>query len=157
MKILDLDITRACLNKISDAEIESFDATIWQSIIPDKVRSPMLYRQDQIRRETESLIYDYQRQVKDKGLELGRDHEALFEDDIFWFGRAKDGVFPGYVNGDRMLIIGDAGVDMPIGLYYLQGTGEEPMVVYFNNDLLWVQIANSLDDFLSKIKLFDED
>jgi hypothetical protein len=56
-----------------------------------------------------------------------------------------------------MLIIGDAGVDMPIGLYYLQGTGEEPMVVYFNDDLLWVQIANSLDDFLSKIKLFDED
>ena len=148
MTIFNFELPKSLI-KIHQQDTFIIDQKLWQKMFPDEIRTPYLYSFKEIHRETESIRSDFYDQVLSQNIKLGDNNEHLYPSDIFWFGRKEKNIVPGYINGNKILLIGEIGPDMIIGLYY---NDKEPSVVYFTNDLLWVELASSFDEFLQKIQ-----
>lgn len=152
MKILDKTVPPVLVSVLNSNWRDRINLKRWQEFFPDEVRALWLYSLDGIKGETKSFLEHYHEQVLSKNLVLGGDFSTLFDDDVFWFGRKIEGVHPGFVDARNVLIIGEIGLEMMIGLDYSK-SHENPSVVYFNNSLLWVEVSPNLDSFLEEVGL----
>jgi len=152
MKILDKTVPLALVSVLNSNWRDRINLKLWQELFPDEVRAPWLYSLNGIKGETKSFLEDYHEQVLSKNLMLGGDFRTLFDDDVFWFGRKVEGVHPGFVDARNVLIIGEIGLEMMIGLDYSKSQ-ENPSVIYFNNSLLWVEVSPNLELFLKGVEM----
>lgn len=150
MIISDKSVPINLLSVLETGWQDRVDIELWQKLFPDPVRKPWLYSVEGIKGETEAFLDDYGQQVLNNNFLIGDDFREYFIDDVFWFGRKAEGVNPGYVDARDMLIIGEIGLEMMLGLNYVKGK-KNPSVVYFTSDLLWVEVSPSVGHFLQSV------
>lgn len=115
----------------------------------DRVYKPMLYDVAAMERETrfnvhgELLEGGRWERCPDRAREFLRAGLA---------GRHAVDATPGRIDPDRVLLIGDGGMDMPIALHYAPGPGE-PAIIHQRGDGAWIVIAVSLPEFAAALSL----
>lgn len=110
-----------------------------------EVLSPIFFNEEEIKYNTQTYIEycNNEERTRNNGEEilyslLGNDHPTIR---------------PGAINQNQLLLIGDGGIEEPIGLFYSK-EDVTPSIIYLNPQFhSWEVVFNSFEDFLGALKI----
>lgn len=135
MYIKKLKVPELLLKVIRDKDWKKGLSDNWENIFPEKHGQIYLYDERLIETETEQFLIDLQ-------------DETITNSGFNWLGKQSEEFKPGDIDPNKILLIGDLGVDRPFCLDYRIN---EPRVLYLTGEEYWIEIAKDLDSFFTDL------
>ncbi len=91
------------------------------------------------------------KKVESFGKESERFFELVKNGDLYWEGKHLEGVWPGKISMQNIVMLGELYFDAPFGLYYWRR--KEPYVILLGEKCAWEVIADTFDEFATLVHL----